>query len=165
MSCCSVEGCGKPVYVAGMCSPHYNRKRTTGTTDDGPRARKPLSERLWKYVTKRGPDECWNWFGKSMIRGYGLLGIGGRKDGKMLAHRVSWILANGPIPEGGPEPHGYVVMHTCDNRLCCNPAHLRLGTQYDNIEDMNRKGRHVPRGPSTDKDKSRRKQNPRIEAP
>lgn len=59
----------------------------------------------------------------------------------MLAHRASWILANGAIPEGGPKPHGWVVMHTCDNPKCVNPAHLVLGTQFDNVKDMDSKGR------------------------
>jgi hypothetical protein len=60
----------------------------------------------------------------------------------MLAHRVAWELTHGPIPDGEGH-HGTVVMHTCDNRLCCNPAHLRLGTQADNVRDMDAKGRRV----------------------
>lgn len=58
----------------------------------------------------------------------------------MLAHRVSWIIHNGKIPEG-EGAHGTVVMHTCDNPGCVNPAHLRLGTQGDNVQDMIVKGR------------------------
>ena len=60
----------------------------------------------------------------------------------MLAHRAAWEVANGPIPDGEGW-HGTVVLHTCDNRLCCNPAHLRLGTQADNVRDMDAKGRRV----------------------
>jgi hypothetical protein len=51
------------------------------------------------------------------------------------AHRVAWTLANGPIPAG------MHVLHTCDNPPCCNPGHLWLGTQADNMADMARKGR------------------------
>ncbi len=56
------------------------------------------------------------------------------------AHRASWQISFGPIPDG------LQVLHTCDNPPCCNPAHLFLGTQLDNIYDMCAKGRHVKRG-------------------
>lgn len=60
--------------------------------------------------------------------------------GTVKAHRVAYELANGPIPKGDG-PHGTVVMHSCDNPLCCNPAHLSIGTQADNLRDMAEKGR------------------------
>ena len=139
---CSVEGCGRAVYVAsrGLCSRHYARQRTTGTTDSGPRAKRPFEERLWAQIEKRGTDECWPWIAKSKTAGYGYIGLGGRKDGKMLAHRAVWEQTYGAIPVGGGH-HGTVVMHVCDNRLCCNPSHLRLGTQSENVRDMDAKGR------------------------
>jgi len=106
-----------------------------------------VEDRFWVRVRKGGPDECWDWTGTLSNWGYGR--IGGKLHGERvakpgstaLAHRVSWIMANGPIPEGGPEPHGWVVMHTCDNRLCVNPAHLVLGTQERNVKDMDEKKR------------------------
>jgi hypothetical protein len=58
----------------------------------------------------------------------------------MRAHRAVWEQFNGPIPPHD-SAHGFVVMHTCDRRACCNPAHLRLGTQLDNVRDMDAKGR------------------------
>lgn len=66
----------------------------------------------------------------------------GKRDGYVrvsrgLAHRVAWIDAHGPIPDG------LVVMHSCDNRRCVNLEHLSLGTQADNIHDAQRKGRLV----------------------
>jgi hypothetical protein len=61
---------------------------------------------------------------------------------QMLAHRVSWIIHYGEIPEG-EGAHGTVVMHTCDNPGCVNPKHLRLGAQADNVTDMMQKSRHV----------------------
>lgn len=105
-------------------------------------------DRFWARVSKGGPLECWNWTGTSGPTGYGVIAgaVGGvrlcPKGQKMLAHRVSWIMANGPIPEDASGSyHGKVVMHTCDNRKCVNPAHLVLGTQRENIKDMDAKGR------------------------
>lgn len=71
---------------------------------------------------------CWLWNGSSLERGYG------RFRGS-LAHRVSWVLHNGPIPDG------MHVCHRCDVTACVNPAHLFLGTALDNIRDMHAKGR------------------------
>lgn len=106
-----------------------------------------VSLRFWSRVEKLGPDDCWDWKGKPSASGYGR--IGGELNGvriadkcrTQLAHRVSWLIHNGPIPEDGPGAHGWVVMHKCDNRLCVNPAHLQLGTQQDNIQDMDEKQR------------------------
>jgi predicted HTH domain antitoxin len=52
------------------------------------------------------------------------------------AHKVAWILTNGPIP------NGLMVCHKCDNPPCCNPNHLFLGTQTENMQDALAKGRH-----------------------
>lgn len=56
-----------------------------------------------------------------------------------MAHRLAWEFSKGPIPEG------LQVLHKCDNRKCCNPSHLFLGTQKDNIQDMISKGRKAIR--------------------
>ena len=96
-----------------------------------------LAERFWPKVEKS--DFCWNWRAARIASGqYGAIKVkmpgGWRHE---LAHRVSWHLVNGPIPEG------VFVLHHCDNKLCVNPKHLFLGTQKDNIHDMLRKGRNV----------------------
>lgn len=94
--------------------------------------------KFWARVEKT-PGGCWNWTaGKS--DGYGTLSVGGKQ---ILAHRFSWILANGEIPEVPGKYHGAVVMHKCDNRSCVNPGHLMLGSQRDNVLDMDKKGRRV----------------------
>ena len=96
----------------------------------------PLSERVMSKVRVEASG-CWVWQGSAGKDGYGRMVY--RLDGQRVirgAHRVSWEVANGPIPEG------MHVLHRCDNPPCVNPAHLFLGTQADNMRDMTRKGRH-----------------------
>jgi hypothetical protein len=86
----------------------------------------PLEERLWSRVDRSG--DCWLWTGCRAPTGYGRIGLTrGRVES---THRVAYELARGPIPPGA------FVLHSCDNRLCCNPAHLRLGDVQDNADDM-----------------------------
>lgn len=92
----------------------------------------PPEVRFWKHVDKKGPTECWLWTGCLYHYGYGQFNYEG-------AHRFSWKLVNGPIP------NGQYVCHTCDIPICVNPDHLFLGTAKDNFHDAIRKGR-TPRG-------------------
>lgn len=91
--------------------------------------------RFWPKVDKDGPEECWNWAAAKMPRGYGVFRFPGHNSG--LAHRFAYQQFVGPIPED------LCVCHHCDNPSCVNPAHLFLGTQADNIRDMDEKGRRV----------------------
>ena len=80
-------------------------------------------------------DECWPWLGggtNDSAGGYGQFKLNGRMR---LAHRVSYDLYKGDVPDN------MMVLHTCDNRRCVNPHHLRLGTAKDNAQDMVLKGR------------------------
>ena len=97
--------------------------------------RKPLAERFWAKVDRRGPDDCWNWTAMTHPDGHGRIGEGGHYGRMLYAHRVSYELHIGPIPPG------LVVMHKCDNPRCVNPAHLQLGTDADNHRDCWNKGR------------------------
>lgn len=105
-----------------------------------PITKKPLAQRFWEKVDKGNGRGCWLWTGIPASTGYGQLSRGGRGNGTVHAHRVSWELHNGPIPPRGGA-HGAVVMHICDNRLCVNPKHLMLGSQSDNVADMDAKSR------------------------
>lgn len=78
------------------------------------------------------PEECWEWLASKSQNGYGNVRLNGRTE---FAHRISYLIFNGPIPER------MCVCHTCDNRLCCNPKHLWLGTNLDNHRDAKKKGR------------------------
>lgn len=93
-------------------------------------------QRFWLKVDRSGgPDSCWEWQG-FQHNGYGWLTSNKRC---YRAHRLTWELTNGPIPEG------MSVLHRCDNPPCCNPAHLFLGTDLDNVQDAIRKGRRASR--------------------
>ena len=95
-------------------------------------AMKTTEERFWEKVDVCGDDECWNWKGCKTCSGYGAIGINYKV---IRAHRYSWELHNGKLPDE------LDVLHHCDNPACVNPKHLWLGTQKDNNLDRDKKGR------------------------
>jgi hypothetical protein len=97
-------------------------------------AKPPFSEVFWGRVDRSGGnDECWPWVARLSNKGYGEIHRVSRDE---RAHRVAWELANQQtIPEG------MAVLHSCDNPPCCNPRHLWLGTQLQNIADRVAKNR------------------------
>ena len=88
---------------------------------------------------------CVEWSGPVDTRGYGHLSWRGRLT---RAHRVAYEFAFGPIPDW--DEHRVMVRHSCDNRVCCNPDHLQLGTHADNMADMKTRGRRKGIGAGAD---------------
>ena len=119
---CSVNKCEFPSRRNGMCEKHSGLFRKYGTTD--PHNLTPVVDRFLKHVNKT--ETCWLWTGGKDKDGYGLIRI----KGKLIrAHRASWELFCGPIPDG------LDALHKCDNPPCVNTDHLYLGTNMQNVQD------------------------------
>ena len=140
--------CGTPftvdVYVSHL--KHRALKHCSKSCSNRGRT-KTLAERFARYIGETTDSGCILWTGSRAAHGYGH--IGGTVDGRrtmLLAHRVAWELANGPIPDG------LQILHRCDNPPCINVDHLFLGTHMDNHVDKAQKGRG-PRGEKNPKAK------------
>jgi hypothetical protein len=106
---------------------------------------KNTAESFWQRVHKSGPDACWEWGGAKTSSGYGNLAWHGQH---VQAHRVAYFLTHGGIGlttgfrhVGKAKTYRRFVLHKCDNRVCCNPAHLFLGSMRANQLDAYQKGR------------------------
>lgn len=96
-----------------------------------------IHQRFWSKVNKT--KTCWFWTAYKAGGGYGRFGVSA-KVSPQPAHRISWMLAYGEVPDG------FCVLHKCDNPSCVRPDHLFLGTLKDNSQDMVRKGRDRSQG-------------------
>lgn len=94
----------------------------------------PLDRRLWVMVDRTaGAVGCWPWKGRVDPAGYGRIKTSAGVQ--IGAHKAAWLVTNGAVAGD------LFVCHRCDNRRCCNPAHLFLGSAADNNSDMRSKGR------------------------
>ena len=119
----------------------------------GPK-RKSMEERFDSMVVKT--DTCWLWGGENGVKRYGVISYGGRASKAVSAHRYSYLRYNGPIARG------LVVRHKCDVMNCVNPEHLELGTNEDNVDDRNARGRSVGSGKARLDRKKRRGGNRKL---
>ncbi len=101
-------------------------------------------QQFWVKVDRQSKDDCWNWIGYIHHRGYGVIHTrSGKQKVSLGVHRVAYKL------HYGVDPGDKLVCHACDNRPCCNPDHLWLGTIADNQQDAARKGRLCVPHPTT----------------
>ena len=125
---CSFAGCSKRPTSKGLCSGHNaQRLRGKALAPLLPKSQGTITEKYEAAVIRR--EGCWGWGGTFHEYGYGLISKYGRY---YRAHRVSWELHNGPIPDG------MEIDHICHTPECTKPAHLRLATKSQNME--NRRG-------------------------
>ena len=125
---CQIDDCENKHVARGLCGKHYHRLWKNNEIKI--RTAKERFEEKYIPVTESG---CWLWQGPLDSGGYGRFLIKKTK----LAHRASWMIFIGQIPDG------MCVCHKCDVPSCVNPNHLFLGTTNDNIQDMVNKDRHA----------------------
>lgn len=102
-------------------------------TPRGKARRTMICENIFAHCDQSdGPNSCWPFLRSKNRDGYGHVWVEGRLES---AHRFAFMVSTGPIPAG------LSVLHSCDNPSCCNPAHLRIGSQYDNVQDREDRNR------------------------
>lgn len=129
-STCAVDNCEADIWNRhsnGKCQEHHMaglHERFGDVSIPKPGTRERMIRRFWASI-EAAEDGCWDWTGDT-VKGYGRLS----QRGKLVyAHRLSWEIEHGDIPDG------LFVDHACHNTYCVNPQHLRLVTNKENIEN------------------------------
>ena len=137
---CSVHGCGKSRKTGNYCSMHAERLRIFGSLEPEhinlriKLRNRPAIEKIMDRIEIVTESGCWIYTGPGVTHGdINIRGLG--RPSKV--HRVVWEHYIGPIPKG------YLVCHKCDVGFCCNPNHLFIGTQQDNMSDKVKKNRQA----------------------
>lgn len=134
---CNIPECGRQVWVAQMCSIHYNRIRKYGTPN--PKGIRIIGDHKGRFFSKVDKTEgCWNWTAKSGTpQGYPTFTI---NRVTYMAHRISheWFV--------GPIPNEYQVDHLCRNIKCVRPDHLEAVTQAENLRRQHEAAGNLNRG-------------------
>lgn len=120
---CSVEDCQKPRDSKGLCKNHYMRGLRRGEIETRPDP--GYSDRFWAKVEKT--ESCWNWTAAKTHNGYGVAYLPNHKQ--QVAHKIAYRMLVGEVPDG------IELDHTCHNRSCVNPDHLRQATHKQNQEN------------------------------
>jgi len=135
---CNFDGCDRDSKCKGYCDMHYRRLLKRGSVDNYGDRKVEIGDDIERFHKKYIIDEngCWIWQtstrGRDPKRQYGRHWA---NDKSINAHRFSYIIYHGQIP------NGIYVCHKCDIPLCVNPEHLFLGTHKDNMKDMTKKNR------------------------
>ncbi len=126
---CSITNCERKYLALNLCSMHYQRWRSNGDpliAQHNIGVGDTEEERFWSRVAIPSDRSlCWLWTAGIGGNGYGATRLNGKHE---LTHRISWFYTYGTMPT-------QFVLHSCDVRLCVNPAHLREGTHQDNTND------------------------------
>lgn len=125
---CVVPGCGKQAYSRGLCRMHESRKRRNGDPTALKTASTGEPEKFLRDAAARAAEDCIPWpFAKNPKSGYGVFQV---KKTTTTAHRKQCELAHGAAPS--PE---HQAAHSCGNRMCVNPKHIRWATKVENAAD------------------------------
>ncbi len=129
MSICEADGCRRSAQAKGYCGRHYQRLRQFGQLE---RTRDHVYDdylRFWKYIQVSDviDEGCWTWRGGVISKGYGVLSLHHGRKITRRAHRFAYELLIGPIPAN------HQLDHECENKLCCNPAHLAPVTAREHV--------------------------------